>query len=76
MLNLRTSTLGTKELVLKGGPPSVDGEQSNRKFNQINCEHHQLIVQKKGPTFTIIQLFLEQHLNVNSHYKNKFTKLM
>ena len=39
---------------LRGGPPSVDGEQSNRKFNQINCEHHQLIVQNKGPTFKII----------------------
>ena len=30
---------------LRGGPPSVDGGQSNRKVNQINSEN-QLIVQR------------------------------
>ena len=39
-------TVATKEVVLRGGPPSVDGEQSNRKVKQINSEKHQLIVQR------------------------------
>ena len=41
-----TNTVGTKEVVLRGGPPSVDGGHSNRKVNQINSENHQLIVQR------------------------------
>ena len=45
------TTVATKEVVLRGGPPSVDGGQSNRKVNQINSENHQLIVKKiGGPT--------------------------
>ena len=31
---------------LRGGPPSVDGEQSNRKVNLINSDNHQIILQR------------------------------
>ena len=34
--------VGAKEVVLRGGPPSVEGEQSNRKVNLINSDNHQI----------------------------------
>ena len=37
---VRPHTVGTKEVVLRGGPPSVDGGQSNRQVNQINIKLH------------------------------------
>ena len=41
--------MGTKEVVLRGGPPSVDGVQSNRKINQIVQRESSSYILKGGP---------------------------
>ena len=52
-LILSPNTLGTGEVVLRDGPPSVDGES---KVNQIYPENHQLIVKRLGaPPLEIIK---------------------
>ena len=51
---VRPHTVGTKEVVLRGGPPSVDGGQSilenystyNTKIGGPTCENHQFLFQK------------------------------
>ena len=63
----RSATIGTKEVVLTGGHPSVDGRQNNRKVNQINPENDQLIVQgRRGTPLKIIKLHLA-HCTSGNH---------
>ena len=45
-VDLTCITVGTKEVFLRGGPPSVVGGQSNKKVNRINSENHKLMVQR------------------------------
>ena len=46
ILNQKCQCNVKEEVVLRGGPPSVDGGQSNRKVKQINSENHR----DRGPT--------------------------
>ena len=45
----QSNTEGTKEVVLRGGPPSVDWVQSNRKINQIVQRESSSYILKGGP---------------------------